>query len=242
MAISSTPSVPVSINGLILLAYKRAGLLPVEAKLSGANMIPKLEHGRQLLDIMLDNLAVEGFTARTMSFYDLTIVAGQEQHTLPDSILDVHEDAMFIPSENADTVKTTGEMVVKQIDLSTWQNLTNKGTMSPRPALYAAFRSGATVVIKFWPVPDDAGTVRLKTVRLLGGNATGTNAPDLQRYWTKALVWLLAHDIAVDSSLPMDRCTYLLNMGEAEKRKCTSYSFEHTSQTATLCYPNQWSS
>lgn len=234
MAISSTPSAPISINGLILLAYKRAGLLPVEAKLSGANMTPKLEHGRQLLDVIMDSLAVEGFMARTMSFYDLTIVAGQEQYTLPDSILDVHEDAMFIPSENADTVKTTGEMIIKQIDLSTWQVLTNKGTTSSRPTLYAAFRSGATVVLKFWPVPDDVGTVRVKTVRLLGGNATGTNAPDLQRYWHDYLLWQLAYCVAVDSSMPSDRLGLLKMEAEQKKRECVRYAFEHTPQRAVV--------
>ncbi len=111
MAISTTPSTPISINTLILLANKRAGLLPVEAKLSGANMTPKLEHGRQLLDLIMDGLATEGFMARTMGFYDLPIVAGENTYTLPDTILDVHEDAMFVPSENPDTVHTTGELV-----------------------------------------------------------------------------------------------------------------------------------
>jgi len=240
-AISTTPSVPVSINQLILLAYKRAGLVPVEARISGANMVPKLEHGRQLLDILMDNLAVEGFAARTVSFYDLPIVAGESQYTLPDSILDVHDDAMFISSDNPDTKHTTSELVCKQIDLTAWQSLTNKGMQSPRPQLYAAFRHGATVQLKFWPVPSEAGTIRLTTARLLGGNATGTNTPDLQRYWTEALVWLLAHKIAVDSSLPTERCNYLLTMGEAEKRKCVAYSFQHTDTVAVLNYPTQWS-
>lgn len=238
---SVIPSAPISINTLILLAYKRAGVLPVEARLSGANMVPKLEHGRQLLDLIMDNLAVEGFIARTMAFYDLPIVAGASQYTLPDSILDVHEDAMFVPATNPDTTNTTGELVCKQIDLSTWQTLTTKGSISTRPQLYTVERKGATPILHFWPVPSEAGTMRIKTVRLFGGNADGTLNPDLQRYWYDALVWCLAYYVAVDSSMPAEKLAFLQTMAEQKKKECIRYSYEHTSQQAVVCYPSQWS-
>lgn len=241
MVASAVPSVPASINTLILLAYKRAGLLPVEARLSGANMAPKLEHGRQLLDLLLDSLATEGFIARTTSFYDLPITAGEPYYTLPDSILDVFEDAMFVPNDNADTKHTTGEMVCKQIDMTSWQALTTKGTTSTRPQLYVSLRSGATCMLRFWPVPDETGTMRLKTIRLLGGNADGTKNPDLQRYWFSFLVWALAHSVAEDSSMPADKVTRLSQMADVERRKCVSYSFEQTGVQAMIEYPNQWS-
>jgi len=243
MVASALPSTQISINTLILLAFKRAGLLPVEAKLSGANMTPKLEHGRQLLDIIMDNLAVKGFIARTMAFYDLPILAGESQYTLPDSILDVFEDAMYVPPapQNQDTKFTTGEMPVKQIDLATWQTLTTKGSVSTRPQLYVSFRSGATVVLKFWPVPSEAGTMRLKTVRLLGDNSDGNKTPDLHRYWFDALVWCLAYYVAVDSSMPSDKISFLAQMAEQKKAECVRYSFETTDQRATLVYHTQWS-
>lgn len=243
MTAKAIPSTPISINTLILLAYKRAGVLPVEAKLSGANMTPKLEHGRQLLDLIIDGLATEGFMARTMDFYDLPIVAGESQYTLPDSILDVHEDAMYVPGEptNQDTKHTTGEMVCKQIDLGVWQTLTTKGSISTRPQLYAAFRSGATVMLKFWPVPSEAGTMRVKTVRLLGSNSDGTKNVDLHRYWFDALVWCLAYYVAVDSSMPGEKIQMLASIAEQKKKMCVAYGFEHTPTQAVLDYPTQWS-
>lgn len=241
MTANAIPSVPISINTLILLAYKRAGVLSVEAKLSGANMTPKLEHGRQLLDLIIDGLATEGFMARTMDFYDLPISAGESQYTLPDSILDVHEDAMYIPSENPDTKHTTGEMVVKQIDLGTWQTLTTKGSISTRPQLYAAMRSGATVVLRLWPVPSEAGTMRVKTVRLLGANSDGSKNVDLHRYWFDALVWCLAYYVAVDSSMPGEKIQMLASIAEQKKKMCVAYGFEHTPTQAVLDYPHQWS-
>lgn len=237
MTASAVPSTQISINTLILLAFKRAGLLPVEAKLSGANMVPKLEHGRQLLDLIMDSLATEGFMARTMGFHDLPIVAGESTYTLPDGILDVFEDAMFVPSENPDTKHTTGELVCKQIDLATWQTLTTKGSTSSRPQLYAAFRSGATVQLRFWPVPSEAGTMRVKTVRLLGSSADGTKTPDLHRYWFDALVWCLAYYVAVDGSMPLEKVMLLQQMAAQKKKECVRYSFEHTSQQAIAYSP-----
>jgi len=241
MSINPTPSTPISINTLILLAYKRAGVLPVEARLSGANMVPKLEHGRQTLDLIMDGLATEGFIARTTEFYDLPIVAGESQYTLPDTILDVFEDAMFVPSENVDTKYTTGELVCKPIDTSTWQSLTVKGSISTRPQLYVSLRSGATVQLRFWPVPSEAGTMRLKTARLLGTSADGTKNPDLQRYWYDALVWCLAYYLAIDSSMPAEKIGMLQALAEEKKKACVRYSFEHTPSQVILGYPTQWS-
>jgi hypothetical protein len=243
LSVNASPSTPISINTLILLAYKRAGVLPVEARLNGGNMTPKLEHGRQTLDLILDGLATEGFDARRTTFYDLVLQPGESQYTLPDSILDVFEDAMFVPADtNNDTKFTTGELICKQIDLSTWQTLTVKGSTSTRPQLYVSLRDGATVKLRFWPVPNDAGTMRLKTVRLLGGNSDGTKNPDLQRYWYDALVWLLAYYVAVDSSMPSDKVQLLQMTAEGKKRECVRYSFEHTSTQAYLSYSTQWSS
>jgi len=235
-------SVLASINELILLALKRAALVPIETRLSGANLVPKLEHGRRLLDLIIDNLATKGFIARTMVFHDLAIVAGTSEYDMPATTLDVHEDAMFIPSFNTDTEHTTGELVCKQIDLATWQTITTKGSESSRPQLYAAFRDGAAVKLRFWPVPSEAGTMRVKTVRLLDGNDDGSASPDLQRYWFDAIVWCLAYYFAVDASMPPEKITFLAQMSEGKKQECIRYAYEHTSQRAVVCYPSQWSS
>lgn len=237
IVVNNAPSVPVSINGLILLAYKRATVLPVEARLSGANMTAKLEHGRQLLDLILDGLATEGFLARTTLFYDLKMIPGESAYTLPDTILDVFEDAMFVPADsNVDTKNTVGELICKQVDMATWQLLTTKGSPSTRPLLYTSFRSGATVQLKFWPVPSDEGTMRLKTVRLLAGNADGSKNPDLQRYWYDYLVWELAFYVATDSGMPSDKIQKLQQAAFAKRTDCVGYSNEHTGTQVIMGY------
>lgn len=242
MSIATAPSTAPSLNDLILLAYKRAGVLPVEARLSGANMTPKLEHGRQTLNLIMDALATEGFIARTTGFHDLLLVAGEPYYTLPNDILDVHEDAMFVSTDNVDTKHTTGELVCKQIDLFKWSTLTTKGSISSRPQLYCVFRHGALVNLRFWPVPSEAGTMRLNVTRLFGSSSDGTKSADLERFWYDCLVWQLAYYIAIDSSMPSDRVGLLAGIAESKKRQCVNFSFEHTSgPQAVVDYTTQWS-
>lgn len=242
MTTATTPSTPVSLNELILLAFKRAGVVPIEARLSGANMVAKLEHGRAALNLIMDALATEGFMARTEGFHDLPMVAGEPYYTLPNDILDVVGDAMFVPSDNPDTKHTQGELVCKQVDLFTWSTLTVKGAVSTRPQLYCVFRHGAGVNLRFWPVPSDPGVMRVKTMRLFGSSSDGTKSADLERFWYDCLVWQLAYYIAVDTSMPPDRVALLAGIAESKKRQCVSFSFEHTTgPQAVVNYPTQWS-
>lgn len=234
---ATTPSPRVSINMLILMAYKRAGVLPVEAKLNGANMVPKLEHGRQTLDLIMDALATEGFMARTAGFYELPMVAGQDYYELPDHVLDVYEECMFVPTSG------TGELVCKQVDQNTWATLTVKTSISTRPQLYCVFRHGAEVNLRFWPSPFENGTMRLKIVRLFGGAGDGSKAADLERFWYDCLVWQLAWYIAIDSSMPAEKIALLAGIAESKKRQCVNHSFEHTPATqAIVGYTTQWGS
>jgi hypothetical protein len=242
MTIAQTPSALVSINQLILLALKRAGVVPIEARLSGANMVSKLEHGRATLNLIMDALATEGFIARTTGFHDLAMVAGEPYYTLPEDVLDVHGDAMFVPSHNPDTKFTTGELVCKQIDLFKWSTLTVKGSISTRPQLYCVFRHGALVNLRFWPVPSELGVMRLAVTRLFGSSSDGTKSADVERFWYDCLVWQLAYYIAVDTSMPADRVAMLQGIAESKKRQCVNFSFEHTTgPQAVVDYTTQWS-
>lgn len=242
MTVQSDPSPRQSINQLCLLALKRAGVVPIETRLTSANLVAKLEHCRDTLSLILDGLATEGFVARTEGFHDLPLVAGEPYYTLPDGLLDVYGDAMFVPDDNPDTKHTTGELVCKQVDLMTWSTLTVKGAISTRPQLYTAFRNGASVSVRFWPVPQDAGVMRLHVVRLSGGAHDGNASPDLERFWYDCLVWQLAYYLAVDSSMPTEKVALLQAVAESKKGLCTGFSFEHTSAaTASVSYPSQWS-
>jgi hypothetical protein len=239
---STVPAARVSTNALVLLAYKRAGIVPVEARLSGANMVPKLEHGRQVLDLIMDSLATKGFIARTSGFHDLAMVAGEPYYTLPDDILDVHGEAMFVPADNPDTKHTSGELVCKQIDQMAWALLTTKGSISTRPQLYCVFRHAATVNLRFWPVPSEPGVMRLRTTRLFGGAGDGQKSADMERFWYDALVWQLAYYLAVDSTMPPASIQLLQMTAEAKVAECVKFSFEHTASIqAVVDYQTQWS-
>jgi hypothetical protein len=242
VSISTVPASRVSTNALILLAFKRAGIVPIEARLSGANMVPKLEHGRQVLDLIMDSLATEGFVARTAGFYDLPMLGGEPYYSLPDDILDVHGDCMFVPSDNPDTKFTSGELVCKMIDQMTWSTLTTKGSVSTRPQLYCVFRHGATVNLRFWPVPSEAGGDAPADDAALRGR--GRRAEERR---PRALLVRLPR--LADGLLPRRRQLdaarsdrLLAGVAESKKKQCVQFSGEHTASIqAVVDYQTPWS-
>jgi hypothetical protein len=240
---STTPSQPIKVNLLILMAYKRAGILPVEATLAGANMTPKLEHGRLVLDTVLDALATEGVNARSLVLHELPIVAGETTYELPDTVLDATGDAMFYSGdlEDFDPKRTESELAVKQIDIATWASLTAKQSESARPQLYTTLRDQPLVRVRVWPTPSANGVLRLRVARLFGGSADGRRPVDLQRYWHDALIWTLASYLATDSSLPTERCAFLGQVAEGKKRAALRYGSEQTPLQAVVDYRTQWS-
>ena len=240
---NTTPSPAIKVNQLILRAYKRAGVVPVEATLAGANIVPKLEHGRMTLDTILDSLQTEGIMARSTVLHELTVKAGEPYYELPDTVLDAFGDAMFILGglEDIDPKRTNGELAVKNIDLAMWQALTNKEMESSRPQLYVVLRDKTNVRVRLWPTPSDDGVLRVRTLRLFGGSSIGDRPVDLARYWNDALIWCLAYHLATDHGLPTERCVYLAQVSEAKKAAAVRLGSESTPMQAMVIYPTQWS-
>jgi hypothetical protein len=223
------PPAPLTVNQLILLAYQQATLLPIEATLRSANMVPKLEAGRRRLDLILTALPREGFVARTQVQHYLRIEAGISEYELPGNILDMSGNAMFIQgADNVELEASDGELLVPQVDIDTWNLQTGKGSESSNPTMYAVFADGGQVRIKLWPTPSEQGHLRCKCTRLLGGAGDGKSAPDLAMYWQDFLVYALAGELAVGNGVDQKHTLMLLQMAEAKKAACLRYGKEHT--------------
>jgi hypothetical protein len=235
------PPAPLSVNQLILLAYQQAGLLPFEATLRSANMVPKLEAGRRRLDLILTALPREGFVARTSVFHYLRIEAGINEYELPGNILDMGGNAMFIQgADNVEGDASDSELLVTQVDADAWHVQSTKSTESPNPLMYAVFSDGGQVRVKLWPTPSEQGLLRCKCTRLLAGAGDGKGAPDLQLYWQDWLVYALAGELAIGSGMERAQCMLLLQMAEAKKVACLRYGKEHTPQQAVVTYRSGW--
>lgn len=236
------PPKPLTVNEIILLAFQQATLLPMEATLRSANMVPKLEGGRRRLDIILTALPREGFVARTQVQHYLRIEAGISEYKLPGNFLDMSGHAMFIQgTDNVEGEHSDSELLVPQVDIDTWHLQSGKGTESSTPTMYAVFADGGQIKIKLWPTPSEQGLLRCKCTRLLGAVGNGKDAPDLQLYWQDWLVYALAGELAVGNGVDQKHTLMLLQMAEAKKVACLRYGKEHTPQQAVVTWTSQWS-
>lgn len=232
------PPKALTINEIILLAYQQATLLPFEATLRSANMVPKLEAGRKRLDLELLTLPREGFLSRASTMLVLRIEPGINEYKLPGHILDMSGHAMFIQGavDNVEHDSSGSELLVAQVDIDTWHLQTTKNTESSNPLFYAVFADGGQVKIKLYPTPSEGGLLRCKCTRLLGGAGDGKGPVDLQLYWQDWLVYALAGSLALGSGVDRQHCLFLLQMAEAKKASCLRYSKEKTPIQAVITW------
>ncbi len=76
----------------------------------------------------------------------------------------------------------------------------------------------AQVKLTFFPVPDATSeSFRYASVSLLPDADAGNVTLGLQRRWLKAIAYLVAGDVALAESMPLERAQYLTNQGEQLK-------------------------
>src|SRR5688572_31589440 len=97
---------------------------------------------------------------------------------------------MYIP-EGETLDRASGETPIERIAAERWQILSAKNATG-RPRMVFADRGGTVVTAKFWPIPDEAGTVRLQVHELSADTLEGNKTVDAERYWAKYLLFELA--------------------------------------------------
>jgi hypothetical protein len=220
MAISTDRSTSMQIDEIVLAAYRIAGLVSVEQSAADPTWTQKASFGKTLLSMTLAELQTEGLIARYVDFYDVDMVAGTAAYTLPSDILDLVGDGEYTsPTDDEDSPVSAGP--VRKIAIDQWQALSNKASEGT-PSLYYVHKgtTGYAFTVKLWPVPDEAGNVRFLAQRHNAETLQGTTTIDLETYWHKYLVYALAYDLAVASSLPADRLSVLRNERERRRDKC----------------------
>lgn len=193
-------------------AYKLAGLVNVNQLPSAA----QVSFAQLLLDTILDGLQAEGISARATVFENVQLSPGEYKYSLSDEVLDIVGSGMYISPSETDLERANGETSLRQVSQEQWQTTSSKSA-SGRPSLYFVYRAGTPVQAWLWPVPDESGTVRFQVHRKLADTDAGAATLDLELYWNQFVLWELAHQLALASSLPVSRCAYFA--GEAHKKK-----------------------
>lgn len=244
MTIDANASTLSTIDEIILKAYKRAGLLPIEFSI-GADVQwnARAEHGRQTLNTVINRLATLGFIDHFTNFFVLDLVAGTTVYNIdPDeNILNFVDSGSHIPTINGtEEVETTGETPVKPISRHRWNSLSSKQAEST-PTLYYLHRNGPNLTLYLWPTPAQSSKIRFQIHRIPGSNSTGTNTPDLQRHWDSYLVNALAYEFMSDSKLSLEERSICREDRDAELAQLKAYETSNEPPDTLFIHSTPWS-
>lgn len=194
MTVSSSKGKRWTVGDIVRRAYQYAGLLE-------ASQVPNSADerlGRELLEDVLDALATEGVRARVLTTEDVDVQPNVETYTLSSTTLDVLDPAAWYADGS------TSETILRQITLEEWQRLGSRAT-SGVPSRFYVDRNGDTLQVKFWPIPDADGTVRLTVERHLADVGDSKATLDLETWWHDYVRTALAAQLAEAKSMTHDK-------------------------------------
>jgi hypothetical protein len=187
--------VKFTVEKLVRLAYRRAGLLELTQTLTQ----PQLAAGVELLETILHEMPTYGFFARMEAFHELVLTEGVYRYLLPNTVLDVAEGALIAPDQEVD--RAAGETRVSLISKAQWHALSAKSALG-HPTLFFPDRVADIIEVFLWPIPHQTGaTIRFLVQRQLSDDLVTTSAIDLETSWDGWVIERLAADLAGASSL-----------------------------------------
>ncbi len=236
MTVATSSTNEFSIDRIVLHAFRHAGLWGIDQGADGLDWERKAVFGREVLEMLIKHLEAQGRLVRAQRFYDLTLVSGQEEYTLPEAIMDVYGDAALIQADQVGQDRSF-ETPVRQISRERWQGLGIRGDTG-MPTLYYVERSLTTLSLRLWLTPDDtnAGQLRIQAYYLLANATGGGSTPDLERYWAIYLVDALAARLAEAAGLPGDKVSRHRQDAQASMQLAKQYSRQRTNNQAVVTH------
>ena len=228
-----------SIDDVVAMAYRRAGLLNAQQSPSG------VQGGvaRQILSTIVTGLQAEGIAMRAVQPGYVLLVAGQNLYTLPETVIDCVGNGAYIdPSVSQEPFQASSETPVIKKDRDTYQNLSSKSAAS-RPTIYYFAREAPLGTLYLWPTPsqsEDGGRIRFNFHNLRPDVNNGSFTLPFERYWDEYFVYALAGRLAVDNSMALDRVNYLDGMAGAKKDICKGYSKPSVNVQASISHRTAW--
>lgn len=224
MTVSADSTIEFNVSDIVKTAYRMAGLISVYQSLNQQ----QAQMGMEMLDLITRSTQTMGLFAKVMAPYDLPLISGQRSYTLPGTILDLDGDGAFVPSGQPLT-GAAGETPVRPISRERWQGISAHDATG-RPVEYFADKTGADIVLYFWPTPDDASTVRLQTHRLRANTREGQATLDFEPFWQEYFVCELAARLALAHSMNLSRVQFLKAEAQEKLERCRAQSQQRGSQ------------
>jgi len=236
MTIATTRTNEFDIGQIVLMGYRRAGLVNVHQGLNAA----QLNAGKALLETVIKELEIYGVAARWGVLERITVTAGANTYLLDSSTLDVRGSAVWIDGDDPDPDNPQVVLPMTSVDEERRQVIGSEAAEG-QPTLFYVDKTTVPISVWIWPTPVDGGYIRFQSRRLAADNLDTTKTPDLERYWAQYLIWELGHQLAVDSSLEMTRILHLAGVAEKKLTMCRAYSNPRGSFQIGLDHSTGWS-
>jgi hypothetical protein len=242
MGIDVSNSTAVTIDELILDAYKKATVLPIDYGIgSDVQWAAKAAHGRRTLNRVLNSLSTHRFFEYFINLEVIDLLAGESVYTMDQEVLNIVDDGSYIPASNAtETIETTGETPVKPMSGYRWNQLSGKNAQGT-PVHYFIERNAAQLLLHLWPVPSEAGKIRFRVHRVPGSSSVGSNNPDFNRHWELWAVYALAYEFSTDSAMPFEDRKLLRADRDAAFEQLKAYDTNNTPPDLVYAHMTPWS-
>lgn len=238
MTIASSSTAELTVNEIVLNAFRLASMQPLEQGPSGVQWERRATAARSFLETIIKSVETEGRLVKARRFYLLELTAGVASYELPEAIMDVYGDASYIPA-GEDPAAPASEMVIRQQTMEEWQLLGGRDGQGT-PSLYFADRSGAAITVQLWQIPEEAGTIRFQTYYLLANVSDGNATPELERYWAEYLTYRLASYVAEAGDQDRSKIRDLKAEAAMALQKAKGYSRERPGFRLNLRHPGPW--
>lgn len=246
MAINADPYTTPIIDEVILDAYKKAQLVPLDYGIgSDVQWSARAAHGRRTLNRLLAAFSTRMFFEYFVNLDVLDLVADTLSYTLDADILNIVDDGSYIPASNGtEEEKTKGETPVKPISAYRWNQLSSKSSRGT-PVHYFIERNNQNasgqLQVRLWPVPSEAGKIRFRTHRIPGSSSTGSDNPDFKRHWELWAVYALAYEFMGDGSMPLDERQLLREDRDIAFEHLKGYDSNNTPPDVVFAHYTPWS-
>lgn len=207
MAVSSNYSYNPDLEAIVKQAMRLAGLLSPDDSPSAT----EVQAGAELLNSGLKNWqTAERLLRNVEKSVEQTLTAGTASYTISNDTMDVE-----FPAAVTLTSSSTTEYPVERMTLDQYVRITNKAQQGVPTRLLV--ERGPSVTLTLWPTPDaTVSKLRYTRSRLVRDLDAGTTA-DVQQRYVRAVILMLAVDLAETFNKGDDKIARLERRFEAAK-------------------------
>lgn len=204
MTVAATNTYEFTVRRLVYTAYRYAVLIP-----PGGELTPEqLTEGVDALERLVRELDSKGTRLRQTRYDTVTLTAGDRFVELGEDVFDVGALAMYIPADEDDLDQPSSSTPVERVYRDEIHGNSAKDATGP-VTMFRLDKEQTPYRLELWPVPDEAGHLRIEAHRLAADSRDAATTPDLERHFHETLVNGVAWVLAKSNGVALDRVAML---------------------------------